>query len=119
MASRGPPESSWCARSGTGVLPEDVLGRVRGLDHGACRCRVAVLGGRLEATNGVEPLDEARVHESVTVGSRSRLCGQEHPENGGLVDSDLVHDRTDDSAAVLRLPGRAGEVADDQLAVVA
>src|SRR6266508_631198 len=36
-------------RSGSGVLPEVVVGRVRDLDHGACRCRVAV-GGR-----GVRP----------------------------------------------------------------
>ena len=94
-------------RSGSGVLPEDVVGRVRDLDHLACRCRVAVRGRRSETTGGVEPLDEGRVHEPVTVGPRSRLCGQEHPGNGGLIEVDLVHDRADGLAAVLA-PARSG-----------
>src|SRR4051795_11436827 len=66
----------------------------------------------------VDGWEEGGAGEPVTVGPRSRRCRQEHPVNGALIEVDLVHDRADGLAGVRRLPGRAAEVGDDQLAVV-
>ena len=74
--------------SGTGLLPEVVIGGVGDLGHGTYRCRGAFRGGWGEATGGVDPLDVGRVHEPVAVAGGRRRCGQQQPYNGGGIDGD-------------------------------